>query len=328
MSMAARLASLLVLACLAALPPAARCAAPDPLKAIDECLARLDAGTDVGYARIASRCAELARALEGSGWSAWLPRGWNEPGNDLSAGSLRELRVLVARELATTVEADRAPSVQRLEQVLAELGPAGQERGGLWARLRNWLQTILESRGQEDGPHWLDRMIERVGRSQVVIELITYASLALIIVLAVLIVVNELRAAGVLRSRRRREEDRDVEAELPRPRARVTMRDVEAAELRHKPRLMLELVTEWLAERRMLPPPRGLTVRELLRSAELAQAEDRARLAKLAEAAEQESFAEHGAAPSMIESAVACGRELLDRLQRGELGARPGSLPQ
>src|ERR1700734_3178306 len=68
---------------------------------LDSCLKRLDPQSDIGYDRIAARCPELTKQLEQSPWSAWLPRGWKEPGNDLSAGGLRQLRDVIARETAT-----------------------------------------------------------------------------------------------------------------------------------------------------------------------------------------------------------------------------------
>src|SRR5690242_10604373 len=110
------LAALLILAATGA---ARGAAAPDALAVIDACIARLDAQLDVGYERIARRCPDLAPALEQSGWAAWLPQGWKESRNDLSGGSLRELRALVSRELATRAVA-RTPSVARLKEIIAD----------------------------------------------------------------------------------------------------------------------------------------------------------------------------------------------------------------
>ena len=71
---------------------------PDSLaavrKAIDDCTPRLDVQLDVGYDRIAARCPGLAEALERTGVAQWLPQGWKETRNNLSVGSLKELRSL------------------------------------------------------------------------------------------------------------------------------------------------------------------------------------------------------------------------------------------
>src|SRR4051812_45744955 len=70
----------------------------DAMVNIDACVARLEPQLDIGYDRIAARCPDLMRELEAGAWAPWLPRGWKESGNDLSAGSLKELRELVTRE--------------------------------------------------------------------------------------------------------------------------------------------------------------------------------------------------------------------------------------
>src|SRR5262245_43521619 len=160
------LAALLILAA----PGAARAAvAPDALAAIDACIARLDVQLDVGYERIARRCPDLASALEQSGWAAWLPQGWKESRNDLSAGSLQELRALVSRELATRAAA-HTPSVERLKEILADMGSTGQQRSGVWTRFKKWVRSLFERAGRQDDEGWLSRLVSRVGVSDAVIE--------------------------------------------------------------------------------------------------------------------------------------------------------------
>src|SRR5262249_22447661 len=90
--------SALVVGGLVALPLIAGPTAPGPVPVsqaipnIDACVARLDPQLDIGYDRIAARCPDLMRQLETGAWAPWLPRGWKEPGNDLSVGSLKEFR--------------------------------------------------------------------------------------------------------------------------------------------------------------------------------------------------------------------------------------------
>ena len=95
-----------------------------------------DKHLDIGYERIAVRCPDLIRQLEAGAWSAWLPREWTTPSNDLSAASLIDLRQLVAHELATRAPA-RAPGLVALTSILLDLGPMESRRTGLWARFTN-----------------------------------------------------------------------------------------------------------------------------------------------------------------------------------------------
>src|SRR5215212_4092319 len=127
----------------------------DALAALDACVAKLDAELDVGYERIAGRCPRLARTLEQSGWAQWLPRGWKEARNELSAGSLIELRTLVARELEAPIGAHR-PDVKHLNAVLTGLGAAARERESLWSRFRAWLRIVVARNKPAEPRGWPD----------------------------------------------------------------------------------------------------------------------------------------------------------------------------
>ena len=84
-------------------------------------------------------------------------------------------------------------------------------------------------------------------------------SLALVVVLAAAVAINELRMAGVLRRPRRG-------AQPPVPPAApgaLKLADVAQAEPAQQPRLLLELIAVRLNQQSRLPPPRALTVREL-----------------------------------------------------------------
>lgn len=286
-------------------------AGQDALAAIDACVPRLDPELDVGYERITARCADLAHRLERSGWAAWLPAGWKEARNELSAGSLAELRTLVARELSVPTGDGPHPSVAHLNEILAGLGPAS--RGdSLWAKFRGWLRDVVERNRKADNGSWIDRLIQHSGRSQTMVKLLTYGSLTLVVLLAGLIVFNELRAAGILRSRARRRAERAA-ARAPSP-GRLSWADVEQAPLADKPRLLLELVVARLTDARRLAPSGGMTVRELTRAVKLDEAGDRARLLELARAAEQTRFSAAALPPQVVDEVVEQGRELLERL--------------
>jgi len=294
-------------------------AQPDPLAAINSCIARLDPQLDVGYERIAARCPDLASTLEQSGWAAWLPRGWKEPRNDLSAGSLAELRASVQRELAPRTPT-RMLDVQQLKGVLAQLGDASQERSSLWARFKQWLRSLFTRRDEESDVGGFSRLLDQLGVSDAVIEIITYILFGAVVALAGLIVVNELRAAGLLRARRPRGvrgDDADVGKEK-----RPTLHDLEHASLTERPRLLLELIAMKLTDLKRLPPAGAFTVREIARAAQLRGEPDRSRLAELALTAERARFAAGSIEPAAVDKAVAGGRALLTTLDSPDEAAR------
>ena len=127
-----------------AAPTAPHAPVGDAMANIDACVARLDLQLDIGYDRIAARCPDLMRQLEAGAWAPWLPRGWKESGNDLSAGSLKELRELVARESnARESSLAKVPDVRSLQPILATLAGNRDETG--WSRFKSWLRSILEA---------------------------------------------------------------------------------------------------------------------------------------------------------------------------------------
>jgi hypothetical protein len=306
------LAALLLLAAPVA---SIRAAQPDPIAVLDACIAQLDAQIDIGYDRIARRCPDLAPALEQSGWAAWLPQGWKEARNDLSAGSLRELLRTVSRELAPHPVA-KVPRVETLKDIISDLGSTGQERSGLWSRFKKWLRSLFERSAQQNDEGWLSRLVSRIGVSGAVMEIITYIALGIVVALAAFIVFNELRLAGILK-RRRAANAGDDTADLPEDRLRIAWADVERAPLRDQPRLLMQLVASRLTDLNRLPPAGAFTVREIVRKADLQQQTARDRLNEIALTSERVRYAQSDVSPAVVETAVSHARELLGQLDEG-----------
>jgi hypothetical protein len=153
-------------------------------------------------------------------------------------------------------------------------------------------------------------MVSHVGVPQSLRQLIAYAALTVVVLLAAVIVINEVRAAGLLPKRgevaRRRRGARDTPA--------LALSDIEGAALSDKPRLLLELIVRRLSDRGRLPPSGALTVRELTRAAQLPEPDDRARLSELALVAERVRYSAQDLESATLDESVARGRELLDRL--------------
>ena len=278
---------------------------------IDACRERLDPQLDIGFERIAARCPDLARRLEQNELAAWLPEGWKDTGNNLSVGSLQELAILMRREI-TTHSSRPAPRVQRLHEVLTEIGQAREHRDSLWKRLRLWMHKVLPSNEEPTDNGWIPRMVSRIGLPQTVIEVVSYIALASIIMLGLFILANEFRAAGIFR---RGSVRKAVEpARLTPVIEQMSWLDVERASLADKPRVVLELLIDRLTRAHLLPPARSLTNRELTRAVTLPNAKDQDRLQALALTAERMRYAPAMADPAEVEAAVAGGRVILRSL--------------
>jgi hypothetical protein len=280
--------------------------------AIETCRERADPELDIGYARIAARCPQLVRMLESSQWRAWLPPAWREAGNDLSLGGLEELAVLIEREQART-HTGRRPGTGALREIITGLDTTRAERAGFWGRFRHWLDETFMQPAEEDSGDWLERLLGREPLSERVIATVTYAALALVVLLAALIVVNELRAANLFRRRARPRSQ--AAADEPTAADSPTWHDIERAPPTERPGLLLRLVIERLGSTGRLPAAASLTVGEVEARAALPDPQDRARLGELARAAERARFAAHPAPPAAIERALESGRALLGNIR-------------
>jgi hypothetical protein len=287
--------------------PSQAAALGEALAAIDRCVARLDAEVDVGFRRVALRCPELPVALEHGGFERWLPRDWRDPDNDLSAGGLEELRQLLASEL-TRRPVSRPPSVRRLRQVLVQLG-APPASGTVWRELERWLRRLGGTHVPSRSAGGL-RMLERIDLAPSLTRLVVFAALACLLGLAVLILLNELRTAGVLRvslrSRSKGANEHPVSA--------ITAAEMEHLSARERPRVLLALVLERLSRTRGLAGLRSLTTRELIREVPFEEAEAARQLAQLALTAERVRYAPTPASAGDLAAAERNGGALLERL--------------
>ena len=288
---------------------------------LEACISRLDPQTDIGFERVVARCPELPRRLADSGWAAWMPRDWQSPGNDLSAASLRELRTSVTRELATRSVIPQL-SVDTLRPILVELGEQDRKRESPWHRFQAWLRDLLDQRDNESSDGWVAASLSRLAQSDGLARVISWICLALVVVMAVSIVLHELRMAGVFRRSRpvrRGRSGRDVHRTEPRA---LQWSDVQGAPVEDRPRLLLELIVSRLVAEGKLPPADGLTVRELVRGAALGNSPDGELLMEVALAAERIRYSGQRASDDSIQQIMERGRLLWGHLEAGALPLR------
>ena len=289
---------------------------PDALAALDTCAGQLDPELDLGYERIAARCPDLTAALEHSPWTAWLPADWKEPRNQLSASGLRALRDTLVRESSTQPEGAAAAGTrtlhpERVRAVLERVMRPERAEEGWWARFKRWLREVLTAPPREDS-HWWRRLLGGVSADRAMLRVVAGLAIALLVILAIAVVMNELRVAGLLR---RRPGPPELAAAGRAARGGPSLSDVDGVEPGAQPALLLELISARLAALDRLPPARAFTVRELTRRAVLVDERARARLADLAAVSERVRYGAGAVAAPVLEGALRGGRELLATLE-------------
>jgi hypothetical protein len=150
------------------------------------------------------------------------------------------------------------------------------------------------------------------------LRLVVAVSIALLVLLALAVVVNELRVAGLLK---RRGGSAGRTAPGRAARGGLNLSDVDAAGVGTQPGLLLELIAARLAAQDRLPPARAFTVRELIRRVRLEDEAGRVRLADLAAVSERMRYAPGAVATPVREAALRGGRELLAALETAPTAA-------
>lgn len=300
------------IACAALALPMSLPAADDPaLAALDACRARLNPRTDVGLERIETRCPDLMRTIEQAPWYALVPPDLRARRDELSAEGLRALGELVRGANREAASRD-APDVAELAPLLAELGTPGQQGATRWERFKRWLQAKFERRQEpDDEESWLKRLGRQFETSEGVARLITYTGYVLLGALVALVIVTELRAAGVFGGRRR-------EARTATPmmgmRRRLRLEDIAQAPLADRPGLLLRLLGEALTRTERLPAPEGLTATAIAHRARLEEPDDRRVLQTVATVADAVRYGPRLPPDETLESASQAATSLLERL--------------
>jgi hypothetical protein len=287
------------------------------LRAVESCRTRLDPSTDVGIERIQKRCPDLLPALANAPWRGLLPQSLRERRDEISAESLRALVELV-RESGGDARLRDAPSREKLEPVLAELGTLGQQGATRWERLKQWLKEKLEKR-KDDGSGALEKWSRQFRTSEGIAQAITYLGYAMVGALVSLVLWSELRAAGLLGGTPRARARTAAAAQW---RRRLLLADVAAAPLAERPGMLLRLLGEALTRADRLPAAEGLTAGTIVRRASLDSEVERADLAQVATIADTVRYGDSMPPEDKLEGSVAAAKALLEKFARIAAGKR------
>ena len=249
-------------------------------------IARCAAHTPVihGLPALRGACPGIGQALAELHFRALLPPQWRRT---LTSTGLGELSALARRYEARPRSA--LPDPAALRSAALELAPRAPPARppSLWARLLDWVHgwlapiaTLIE--------RWLRSLARGPGDRQLLVEAVWLVGAALIAA-AVLAIVLQLRAAGLLGSRSAHGARRPRRAG-PHPPAAAPPGAPDWAALRRQPSGLLRLLIDALLEAHRLDRARELTCRELIARARFDTDAQRRGFAQIALLAERERF--------------------------------------
>lgn len=280
-------------------------------EALAACLQTLEAlpPSDKPGLDLAKHCPGLTDQLNESPYGAWLPHEWSTGIN--SREQIAGLERLLSGAEQTSVQAE--PDVSRVASVLEGMqrDEAARELS-IWERIVKWAWARFQSQGDE-APPWLKDLFDRMKMSPGEAHLLSNVLLTLVVIVALLAIVNELRAAGAFGKRGARSKNALALGAAAHGAAGLRLADVDGAPLRLQPSLLLELLLKALAREQVAASNSSLTHRELKSAVTVQGEEPRAEFDNLVGCAERSRYGETEPTEQELSSAVTAGRKLLAR---------------
>ncbi len=258
---------------------------------LDRCLNALDTGAEPlpPYRRLIVEevCPGLAQAV------SELPaaESLSQPLDlQTTPNQLRDLRALLGSIRSPPAGLERFDFAALPELLARTLQVEPKPPVSWWQRLKDWLAQKLRGSGEPDY-RWLTEFLKSLDPPEWLADLILRASVAVILLLALAIVVNELRAANLsswLQRRSRTQRASRVPATAGA--SRLAWKDVTNLPPGQQPAALLRLVLQELIERGLLPDDQSLTNREMLAQLGAAARTHATSFAELAAAADAVLF--------------------------------------
>lgn len=252
-----------------------------------------------GIKDLGPACPDLAEALKALGLTPMLSDGWQE---QINTDALRDLANLAEGygESEPRVSLDVAALPGILKALQRERTPLSES---WWDAFKAWLAHHSSALSR------LQRWLGRLGQSTTLFNLISYSLVALVLMAAVAVIVNELKVNGA-RWRRRRA----AAAVLNPVGADVDTGALQPGALGNGLAELLRALVSRLMQTRRLETERSLTHRELVTHSTFDNESQRAAFAAVAGTAESILYGAHRAAPGELNKVLLEGRTLLAEL--------------
>jgi hypothetical protein len=278
------------------------------LDLIESCSDSADEET-VGLTALEEECPGLTRALEQSGNLPLLSTSQRDALDVYDLSDVLEVDDWYGQDDAAARKLD----IGTLGPILDSLRAQEPERPLTWfERFKRWLRSMVE-RQQGDSDNWLSRWIENTKVTDKVAIIILFSTLAVILALTILVIVNELRAAGVFRRRLASEADSAASSRAAREEEAAV--DLDSLPADRKASMLLRMLVTTLVQSGRLRAERSLTHRELSARATFDDAGQRESFQRVAALAERTVYGSHEVSPSEVEPIVAAARALNAQLR-------------
>ena len=203
---------------------------------------------------------------------------------------LQDLRALLGSYRSPPASVERFDFAALPELLARTLAVEPTPPVSWWQRFKDWLAKKLGASGKSDY-RWLTEFLKSLDPPEWLADLILRASIAVILLLALAVVVNELRAANLSSwLQRRSRTQRPSRVPVANGAAGLTWKDVANLPPGQQPAALLWLVLQELIGRGLLPDDLSLTNREMLIRLGTAARVHEAPFAELAAAADAVLF--------------------------------------
>jgi hypothetical protein len=283
-----------------------------PLDVVRKCA---DSASPVvnGVKALEAVCPGLQDALAQAGFDKILIEGWQEKMNTHALADLSGLAQYYGRSQW------HAPDTASLSKALESLQEQAPKNSSWWQSLKTWVKNWL-ARSDSALASWLNRLLDRWSASTDVsatfLKMVTYCLTVLVVIAAVVIVVREIRAAGVGRRARRRAGPDSSSAVAPETDLELGL--VAGGGAADALAVLLRALVRRLLELGRLRADRSLTHRELVLRSVFESEEQRAAFAAVAFGAEANFYGPGDGSAASSDDVKRRGEVLLAQLAQSK----------
>jgi len=293
----------IVLLVLLSIAPAvwSQTAGQDASKIVEHCSDEASDET-YGLTDLDKECPGLTDALEDLGYLQLLSSGTRDALHAYDLPDLLRIDDWYDDEQARDLD------VTTLAPILTSLRAEKPEHALTWfERLKRWLRSLLER--QQDTrdrrlPQWLDDL-----DLSTILRALLLGSIVLIVVLAVVVIYNELRVSGILR-KRRVVHDAAIDAAAHDALTSGGLEDLDNLSPARKAPMLLRMLVATLIKSGRLRTERSLTYRELCTRATFDDTQQRESFRRVAALAERVVYGSGEVSAEEVEPVVAAARAL------------------